>query len=357
MKKKLAAVLAASALTAGLLAGCSGELSNEYVTVKQYKDLEVTQAEAQEITDDYVEQVIQSNLSAAMTKETVTDRAAQSGDWVNIDYTGYIDDETFEGGSAEGADLELGSGSFIGATEEYAGFEDQIVGHSTGDEFDITVQFPEDYQDTTKAGVVARFHIVLNEIYSQNIPDLTDEWVAENSQDSATVDEYREEVRKQLEESSEQSARSELETGVQQALLDNSEMKKYPDGVVDELIAQMEDYYTQMAAMYGVELSEFIQNYLGTTEDDFNAQLKESAEQTAAMDEAIKLIAEKQKLTPSAEEYEERMKEYAAQVGMDDVDAYKEQVGEDTLKDAILMDVVLEYLTDECVQVEESSAE
>ena len=75
------------------------------------------------------------------------------------------------------------------------------------------------------------------------------------------------------------------------------------------------------------------------------------------MDEAIKLIAEKQKLTPSAEEYEERMKEYAAQVGMDDVDAYKEQVGEDTLKDAILMDVVLEYLTDECVQVEESSAE
>lgn len=84
------------------------------------------------------------------------------------------------------------------------------MGHNTGDEFDITVQFPDDYQDTSKAGVVARFHIVLNEIYSQNIPELTDEWVAENSQDSTTVDEYREEVKERLEESSEQSARTEL---------------------------------------------------------------------------------------------------------------------------------------------------
>ena len=353
MKKKLAAVLAASALTAGLLAGCSGELSNEYVTVKQYKDLEVTQAEAQEITDDYVEQVIQSNLSAAMTKETVTDRAAQSGDWVNIDYTGYIDDETFEGGSAEGADLELGSGSFIGATEEYAGFEDQIVGHSTGDEFDITVQFPEDYQDTTKAGVVARFHIVLNEIYSQNIPDLTDEWVAENSQDSATVDEYREEVRKQLEESSEQSARSELETGVQQALLDNSEMKKYPDGAVDEQIQQANDYYSMIASMYGIELSDFITGYMQMTEDEFNEQVEKVAKESIQLEEAMKLIAKKEKLEPTEEEYEEVIKGYAEEAGMDDVDAFKE----DKLKESALMEAVLDYLVDNCVQVEASESE
>lgn len=103
MKKKLAAVLTAAAVTAGLLAGCSGDLSNEYVTVKQYKGLEVPQTESQEITDDYVEQVIQSNLSATMTKTDITDRAAQTGDWVNIDYTGYINDETFDGGSDEGA--------------------------------------------------------------------------------------------------------------------------------------------------------------------------------------------------------------------------------------------------------------
>ena len=357
MKKKLAAVLTAAALTVGLLAGCSGDLSNEYVTVKQYKGLEVTQAEAQEITDDYVEQVIQSNLSAAMTTEPITDRAAQSGDWVNIDYTGYIDEATFEGGSAEGADLELGSGSFIGATEEYAGFEDQIVGHNTGEEFDITVQFPEDYQDTTKAGVVARFHIVLNEIYSQNVPELTDEWVAENSQDSATVDEYREEVRSQLEESSEQSARSELETGVQQALLEQSEMKKYPDGAVDEQVQQANDYYSMIASMYGIELSDFITGYMQMTEDEFNEQVEKVAKESVQLEEAMKLIAEKENLEPTDEEYEEAIKGYAEEAGMDDVDAFKEQYGEDTLKESALLEAVLDYLVDNCVQVEASESE
>lgn len=356
MKKKLAAVLTAAAVTAGLLAGCSGDLSNEYVTVKQYKGLEVPQTESQEITDDYVEQVIQSNLSATMTKTDITDRAAQTGDWVNIDYTGYINDETFDGGSDEGADLELGSGTFIGATDEYAGFEDQIVGHNTGDEFDITVQFPDDYQDTSKAGVVARFHIVLNEIYSQNIPELTDEWVAENSQDSTTVDEYREEVKERLEESSEQSARTELENGVQQAILDQSEMKKYPDGAVDEQIEQANNYYTMIASMYGIELSDFITGYLQMTEDDFNTQVEKLAKESVQLDEAMKLIAEKEKLEPTDEEYEEAIKGYAEEAGADDIDAFKEQYGEDSLKDSALRQAVLDYLVDNCVQVEDSES-
>lgn len=356
MKKKLAAVLMAAAVTAGLLAGCSRDLSNEYVTVKQYKGLEVPQTESQEITDDYVEQVIQSNLSATMTKTDITDRAAQTGDWVNIDYTGYINDETFDGGSDEGADLELGSGTFIGATDEYAGFEDQIVGHNTGDEFDITVQFPDDYQDTSKAGVVARFHIVLNEIYSQNIPELTDEWVAENSQDSTTVDEYREEVKERLEESSEQSARTELENGVQQALLDQSEMKKYPDGAVDEQIEQANNYYTMIASMYGIELSDFITGYLQMTEDDFNTQVEKLAKESVQLDEAMKLIAEKEKLEPTDEEYEEAIKGYAEEAGADDIDAFKEQYGEDSLKDSALRQAVLDYLVDNCVQVEDSES-
>ena len=186
MKKRIVAVLIASALTGGLLTGCSGQISNDYVTVKKYKGLEVPQVEAQEVTDDQVEQMIQSNLT---TVEEITDRAAQNGDWVNIDYTGYIDGEAFDGGSDTGAELQLGSGSFIGATEDYEGFEDQIVGHSKGEEFDITVQFPEGYADPTKSGVVAQFHIVLNGIYQQNTAELTDEWVAEHSEDSDTTEE------------------------------------------------------------------------------------------------------------------------------------------------------------------------
>lgn len=352
MKKKMIAMILAAAV-AGTLAGCSNELSNEYVTVTQYKGLEVSQVEDAEVTDEQVEQVIQTNLESTAEKAAVTDRAAEMGDWVNIDFTGYMDGVAFDNGSAQAQDLQLGSGSYIGASGDYAGFEDQIAGHQTGEEFDITVQFPENYTEEM-AGKVADFHIVLNEIYTENVPELTDEWVQSNSEDSENVDQYREEVRKQLEEQAEASVQSQLKSLVQEALLENIEVEKYPEDVVNKQIEEMETYYTQMAAMYGVELADFIETYLQTTEDDFNARIKEAAQQTAALDQAVLLIAEKENLEPSDEEYEERVKEYAEQAGMTDVDAYKEQVGEDVLKNAIRIDVVTDYLVEECIQVEES---
>ena len=152
MKKRVIAVLAAVLMTASL-AGCgSGKLSNDYVTVNKYKGLEVTEVAKNEVSDDSVEQEVQSRLEAAATEQDVTDRAAQSGDWVNIDYTGTLDGVAFDRGTATGYDLELGSGSFIGANGDYQGFEDQIVGHNTGEEFDITVQFPDSYQSSDLAG-------------------------------------------------------------------------------------------------------------------------------------------------------------------------------------------------------------
>ena len=358
MKKKIITVMLAAVL-AGTLAGCSQELSNDYVTVKQYKDLEVPQpAPADEVTDDQVEQVIQSNLQAyAQTKE-VTDRAAEMGDTVNIDYTGYIDGEAFDGGSAEGADLELGSNSFIGATDDYKGFEEQIAGHQIGDEFDITVQFPDPYSpNPDMSGAVADFHIVLNSIVQKIVPELTDEWVKENSKESATVDEYREEIRSQIEESVQESVESELEEAVQSALMDNVEVKKYPEDRVEELTKQMTDYYTQIAGMYGIELGEFVETYMQMSEEDFNSRIDESVRQGVALEEALKLIAQKKHLEPSEEEYEKGMAEYAEQAGYDDVDEYAGQVGEDEMKAAVLRDKVTDYLVENCIQVEQTDGE
>ena len=226
------------------------------------------------MSDDSVEQEIQSRLEAAAPEQDVTDRAAQSGDWVNIDYTGTLDGVAFDGGTATGYDLELGSGSFIGASGDYQGFEDQIVGHNTGEEFDITVQFPENYQSSDLAGKPANFHIVLNKIYQKVTPELTDEWVANNSESSKTVDEYKEEVKISLQEQQDDSGNSQLKQEVQTALLDQIEVNKYPDGAVDEQVKQANDYYTQIAQMYGVELSDFITTYLKMTEDQFNKKLK-----------------------------------------------------------------------------------
>ena len=354
MKKNvIAAVLAAMTVLA--LAGCSSELSNEYVIVKQYKGLEVTKTEKDEVADEEIDQAIQANLQGTADRLPVTDRAAQTGDWVNIDYVGTVDGVAFDGGTAQAQDLLLGSGGYIGASGDYEGFEDQIVGHNVGEEFDITVQFPENYSPDM-AGEVADFHITLNEIYVEDIPELTDEWVLANSEGAETVDEYREEIRGQIEESVDRQTESEMTEAVWDALMENVEVKEYPEDAVQQQVDQVKEQYVQIAELYGTTLEDLIETQFMMTEEDFNELLKESAQEAAVFDEAVKLIAKKEKLDLSDEEYEEKIAEYAKEYGVD-ADEYKEQVGEDRLKSTILREIVVEYLIDECVQVEQDSAE
>lgn len=355
MKKKIIAA-ALAAMTAVSLVGCGNELSNEYVIVKQYKGLEVPQAQAAAgVTEEEIEQAIQVNLQRTAQQNPVTDRAAESGDWVNIDYAGTVDGVAFDGGTAQAQDLLLGSGSFIGASGEYEGFEDQIIGHKTGEEFDITVQFPENYSPDM-AGKVADFHIVLNEIYVEDIPELTDEWVLANSEGAKTVDEYREEIRSQIEENNDMQAESELTEALWGALMENVEIKKYPEAAVDEHIEQTKEQYVQMAELYGTTLEDMITTQFMMTEEDFDEILRESAQEAAAFDEAVKLIADKENLNLSDAEYEEKIAGYAEEYGFE-VEDYKEQMGEERLKNTILRETVMRYLIDECVQVEQSSAE
>ena len=354
MKKNvIAAVLAAMTVLA--LAGCSSELSNEYMIVKQYKGLEVPKTETDEVADEEIDQAIQANLQGTADRLPVTDRAAQTGDWVNIDYVGTVDGVAFDGGTAQAQDLLLGSGGYIGASGDYEGFEDQIAGHNVGEEFDITVQFPENYSPDM-AGKVADFHITLNEIYVEDIPELTDEWVMANSEGAETVDEYREEIRGQIEESVDRQTQSEMTEAVWDALMENVEIKEYPEDAVQQQIDQVKEQYVQIAELYGTTLEDLIETQFMMTEEDFNELLKESAQEAAVFDEAVKLIAKKENLDLSDEEYEEKIAEYAKEYGVD-ADEYKEQVGEDRLKSTILREIVVEYLIDECVQVEQDSAE
>lgn len=352
MKKRILA-LALSVLMAASLAGCSKGLSNEYISIKQYEGLEVAQVETAEVTDDMVESTVNSSLSAAATSEAITDRAAQDGDTVNIDYKGSVDGVEFEGGSQTGAELVLGSGSFIGATGDYKGFEEQIVGHKTGENFDITVQFPADYSKADMADKVAVFNITLNGISVSTTPELTDDWVKENSEESKTVEEYKKEVKKQLEDTNKQSIDSTLQNEVMEALLDQIEVKKFPDGAVDEQLKSIEEYYTAMAEAYGMEFKDFAEQYMQLTEDEFNKQAKSAAETAVKRRLACELIAKKKNLEPSDKEYEEQMKEYADGSGYEDVDAFKKEVGEDILKNTILQQNVAKYLAEKCVQVEQ----
>lgn len=357
MKKKIVAIMVSMMLAVSVI-GCSGEISNDYVTITQYKDLEVPQAASTEITEEKVTNVIQSNLELAAEKETITDRAAQDGDTVNMDYTGTVDGVAFEGGTAAGATIELGENNgYIGATGDYKGFAEQIVGHSTGEEFDITVQFPEEY-NAELAGKVANFHIKINEIYQMKTPELTDAWVKENSEKSKTVEEYKKEIKKQLEDENQESVDGELQNAVMEVFLEKVEVKKYPKGEVEEQIQQVTDYYKEIAGAYGMEFEDFLTTYMnGMTLEEFNKQAEEAAQNVVKRNEAVKLLAEKRHLEPSEKEYEEAIKKYAEEAGAEDLDAFKEQYGEEVLKQTVLLEKVAEYLADNCIQVESSTTE
>ncbi len=362
------------------LTGCSGKLSNDYVTklsndyvtINQYKGLEVSKVEKTEVTDEMVENTINSYLTADQTKTEITDRAAELGDTVDIDYTGTMDGVAFDGGSATGAMLELGSGSFIGATDSYKGFEEQIVGHNSGETFTITVQFPSDYPKADFSDKVADFEIKLNKIYEVKTPELTDEWVQTMSEESKTVEEFKKEIREKMEKNVEEfkkeirekmekniqaSADGQLQQAVMEAFLEQTEVKKLPQDQVDEQYKSIEGTYQKMAEAYGVEFAEFLSGYMNMTEEQFKEQAQEVAETAVKRDLACKLLAEKKNLEPSDKEYEEMAETYAKQSNYEDVESFKKEVGEDVVKSAVLQQKVVEYLADNCVQVEPSDSE
>lgn len=353
MKKRiLAAVL--GICIAGSLSGCSeSQLSNEYITITQYKGLEVAQVEKTEVTDDMVESEINSRLYEATETEEITDRASQDGDTVNIDFAGSVDGVEFEGGTAAGVDLVLGSGAMIGATENYKGFEEQLVGHNPGDKFTITVQFPEEYsRDPEMAGKVADFAITLNSIKVSTTPELTDDWVAENSEESKNVEEYKKEVKKDLEELYEETAQDSLKKEAVQALAAKTEVTKLPENQVEAQKNEIRTYYESQANMYSLTFADYLGMYMGMTEETFDEQAQVVAEDVVTQKLAIELVAKKKRLEPTEEEYQKAFEKYVETYGFTSVDAMIEQVGEDTLKQMVVQDVVGEYLVKSCVQVE-----
>lgn len=348
MKKKLVAV-AVSLMAVVSMAGCSSKLSNEYITINQYKGLEVAEVAKTEVTDEDVDAQVESNLAATATTEEVTDRAVEDGDTANINFS-----SDFENSSGENYDLTIGSNSFIAANGDYKGFEEQIIGHNIGETFDIEVKFPDDYSSADVAGQVKTFSVTVNGISNTKTPELTDEWVAANSEESKTVDEYKKEVKKSLEEDNESVTTSTLRSEVISALLEQVEVTKYPEGEVEEQVADMTDYYKSYAEQYSMEFADFLEQQLGMTEEDFTKEVQTASEQTIKQRLAIQLLADKKHLTPSDKEYEEEFQKMAEDYGYADVDSLKEAATEDTLKDMVLQQKVADYLIESCVQVEET---
>lgn len=351
MKRKLSVVLAGvMALSMGLTGcGSKNDASNEYVTLVGYKGIEVPAVEdAAEITDNDVQNYINSVINQNTVEETITDRPVQLGDQATIDYVGVIDGVEFEGGSAEDYPLVIGSGAFI------PGFEDSIIGHSIGETFDWNGSFPEDYGNAEYAGKEVVFTITVNAITSYIFSELNDEFVQTVSEKSTTVEEYEEEVRSLLEENANMDHDYALQDAVWSAVLEKAEVVKYPEGEVEELTETLIEQYKSMAEYYGMDYETFIVEQMGYTVEDFEAQAVVAAENSVKMQLVAKAIADAEKLVPTEEEYQAEYDELCETYGYADKEALIAAAGsEEDLQAIVLENIVIEWLAENCVQVNE----
>ena len=341
MKKKLMTIVAGICALA-LLGGCagnSGALSNDNITIKQYKGLEVDKVEVIEVTDEDVELSIQSDLETLATKTDVTGRPAQLGDIAIIDFEGKKDGVAFEGGAGTDYELELGSGQFID------GFEDGVVGHNIGETFDLDLTFPENYSSEELAGQAVVFTVTLKGLQEKNVPELTVDILAQLESKATTIEEYKAQIRSDLEVSNKETAESTLLSSVWETLVKNCEVKKFPEGMIDEYVADLEEQYSYYAQMYGMEIEEFFEQIFGMSAE-------EVAKTTATQELAMTLIAEKEGLTLKDKEYEEGIKDLASQYGYEDTEEFVTAYGEDAIRKALLQEKVGNFLVENCVQVE-----
>lgn len=285
------------------------------IDVNNYKGIEVT-AKSTEVTDEILEQEIQNVRERNSRLVTVEDRPVQNDDLVVIDFEGFVDGVAFEGGKAENYNLKIGSGSFI------PGFEDQIIGHSTNDEFTITVKFPEDYQVEELKAKDADFKIVLHEIKERQLPDFDEEFVKDVS-DKETIDEYKEELKGEVAQRLQKESENDVENQITDKLVELLE-GEVPQAMFTNEVNEMLREFDMRLRQQGMDLNTYMQ-YTGMNIETLAGGYREQAEKRVKLRLILEKIAEKEAIKVSDEDVEN---EYARLA-----EAYKMEV--EQVKNAI----------------------
>lgn len=329
MKKKylfsLAVILTASALT-----GCGKDDSSEsyekYVTLGDYTGMTIDRIKTT-VTDDDVQEEVQNDLYTNADYTEVTDRAAQNGDTVNIDYIGKIDGAEFDGGSDADFDLELGSGTFL------SDFEDGIVGMKTGETNDITVTFPEDY-DGELDGKTAVFSVTVNSITDVTLPEYNDSYVQDNYGFDTTA-EFEASLKSDLQEQYDDDAQYTACADALTQAVDNASFDGYPQELYDTTKTQVESDNQAFAEQLGIEWTDLVgEDY--DIEDDVLSAIHEKM--------VVCVIADKEKLTITDDELNSYIDDNWELYEYDSKDAFVEDNGEDALRYTLLYDKVLDFL-------------
>ena len=308
------------------------------VEVKDYKGIEVEKV-VNPVTDEDINKQLDALREKNVTVETVDDRAAENGDDVVIDFEGFKDDVAFEGGKAEDFTLSLGSGQFI------PGFEDQIVGHNAGEEFDINVTFPEEYQVKELAGAPAVFKIKLKSISKKVMPELDDDMV-KDSTEFDTVDEYKADVKKKLEEANEKHADSEVEAKIFDKVIENM-TAEIPQVMFDNRVNEMISELEQRLAPQGISLDLYMQ-YTGQTMDTVKKAYAEQAEKQVKLRLALEKIAKLENIEVTEDELKAEFDKLAEAYKLD-VDQIKQFIHDDDIKKDIAVGKAVDLIKDAAV--------
>lgn len=306
------------------------------VTLGKYNGVTVTKIDTT-VTDEEIDAEIETERNANARNVTVTDRSVQTGDTAVIDFEGFVDGVAFEGGKGENHPLEIGSHSFIDT------FEDQLVGKNTGDEVEVNVTFPEQYQAAELAGKPAVFKVKINEIRAKELPELNDEFVQDVSE-CDTLDAYREETRKKLQERKENAAKGTKEDEAIKKIIDKSKME-IPEAMIDMQAQSMIDEFAQRIAMQGMSIEQYMQ-FSGMTVDKLKEQVRPEALQRIQSSLVLEEIAKAENLEASDEDVEKELESMASMYGMqvEDVKKYMGDAERESMKRDIAVKKAVEFV-------------
>ena len=361
MKKKTLGFLAA-VLSVCMLAGCgakdTGDGSNtesgtgtestvlkdmdvdKYVTLGEYKGLEVS-VDTVEVDEDEWNTLVNNVYYGNITAENggIMDRAVETGDTVNIDYEGKKDGVAFDGGTAQGYDLTIGSGNFI------AGFEDGLIGVMPGETVDLDLSFPDPYPNNPDlAGQPVVFTVTVNFIEPEQDGVLSDEVISNFGIDGVTnEEELRQYAYDYLNENAQQNYESNVDQAVMDAFMANNTFTSVPEALVQKYSDAAESSITSMASAYGVDGDTFTQYYYGQDLDTFLATYSEEA---AKQDIALQAVANRENLNISDEELDQMLLDRATAAGYDTIEEYIGETSKEDYREYFLYDKVTDYLVE-----------
>ena len=316
---------------------------DESVVVGDYKGIEVVKNVVSVTTQDvdaYIEYMMA--MSGGTQLEEITDRdTVENGDVANIDYVGKKDGVAFEGGTAQGYDLGIGTGSFI------PGFEEGLVGVKKGETVDLNLTFPENYGAADLAGAEVVFTVTVNGIYKEITPQLTDEYVANlGLENMSTVEDYRAYVKEMLEESNQEYALQEVQAQLLERITEGATINNLPEKLVNKFYEININNISYNASMYGMDLESFVSAMYGMDKETFEAQSLEAAQISAKQAMVCLKIAKEENISISDEELNAAAVENYASYNFSSVEEFMNGIDVEEYRDSLLLNKVVDFLVE-----------